>query len=491
MKFFKKNTHIAILLLCVTCTSCKVFAPLKKKWDDTQKDLVPVPTLNDKPIPTAYTNNTDTTNIGSIKWSEFFADKNLTELIDSALKNNYEVLMNLQEIEIAKNAIQIKHSRILPNVSVGGAIGYEKVGIYTSQGAGDASAEITPGHKVPEFLGDYFLGARASWEVDVWHKLRNAKKAAITHYLATIEGKNFLLTSIVAEIANSYYELLSLDNQLDIIRETIRLQNNALEIVRVQKEAARATELAVKKFEAEVLNSQSLEFDILQKIKEAENRINSLLGRYPQPIVRDKGSFNTQLPQRIKEGIPAQLLNNRPDIKQAELELFVTDCNVKIAKAEFFPSVGLTGAFGLQAFKPRYLVSIPKSVLFGLAGDVAGPIINRTAIKMEFNNAKAEQLMALYNYQKAILAGYMEVNTELSNIQNLEKFYDIKNKEVETLVKAIDVSNDLFKSARADYFEVLMTQRDALESKLELIEAKKRQFMAVINVYRALGGGWR
>lgn len=491
MKLIKKYSHISVLLLVVAFTSCKVFTPIKNKWDAVQKDLTPVPTKNDKPIPTAYNTSTDTLNSGAIKWKDFFSDKNLTNLIDTALNNNYEVLMTLQEIEIAKNTIQIKHSRILPSVGLGGAIGVEKVGLYTSQGAGDASTEITPGKEVPELLGDYFLGVRASWEVDVWRKLRNAKKAAISKYLATMEGKNFIFTNIVAEIANSYYELLSLDNQLDIIRETIQIQKNALEIVKVQKEAARVTELAIKKFEAEVLNSQSLEYDVLQKIKETENRINFLLGRFPQPIVRDKSSFVSQLPQQIKEGIPSQILSNRPDIKQAEFELFVTDCNVKIAKAEFFPSLGISGALGLQAFKPRYLVSLPQSMLFGLAGDLTGPIINRQAIKAEFSNAKAEQLAALYNYQKTILTGYIEVSTELSNINNLEKFYDLKNREVETLIKAIDISNDLFKSARADYFEVLMTQRDALESRLELIEAKKRQFNAVVNIYRALGGGWR
>ena len=194
---------------------------------------------------------------------------------------------------------------------------------------------------------------------------------------------------------------------------------------------------------------------------------------------------------QIKDRIPSQLLVNRPDIKQAELELFATDCNVKVAQAELYPSFNISGAVGFQAFKPQFLLRTPESIMFGLLGDLAAPVINRKAIQAEFSSAKAEQIAALYNYQKSILTGFVEVSNELSNISNLQKLYDVKNKEVEAHIKAIDISNDLFKSARADYFEVLLTQRDALASKLELTEAKKRQFNAVINVYRALGGGWK
>jgi outer membrane protein TolC len=208
--------------------------------------------------------------------------------------------------------------------------------------------------KVPEILGDFKLGIRSTWEVDIWHKLRNAKKSAFARYLSSIEGRNYMITNIVAEIANAYYELLALDNQLDIIRATIKIQQAALEIIITEKEAARVTELAVKKFEAEVLNSQSREFDILQKIKVTENRINFMCGRFPQPIARDKAVFHNQLPNQIKTGIPAQLLANRPDIKQAELALVAANCNVQVAKAEFYPSLGITGGLGFQSFNPKY-----------------------------------------------------------------------------------------------------------------------------------------
>jgi len=327
--------------------------------------------------------------------------------------------------------------------------------------------------------------------VDIWKKLRNSKKAAVTRYLASVEGKNFVVTNLIAEIADNYYELLALDSQLDIVKQNIQLQTNALEIVKVQKEAARATELAVQKFQAEVLTSKSLEFEILQKIKEAENRINFLAGRFPQEIKREKNNFIDLVPATVNSGIPSQLLQNRPDVKQAELELAAAKLDVKVARAEFYPSLDISAAVGVQAFNPSYLFTFPESILYSLAGDLAAPLINRNAIKAEFSSANARQLQALYNYDRTILNAYLEVSNQLSKIDNLQKGYDLKSQQVDALNRSIAVSNDLFKSARVDYFEVLMTQRDALESKLELIETKKEQLNAAVHVYRDLGGGWK
>ena len=449
------------------------------------------PTPASAPIPEAYVTSKDTANIASTPWKTFFKDKNLTDLIDVALKNNQELLITLQEIEIAKSEIRMRKGAILPTIGIGAGADVEKVGTYTSQGAGDASAEITPGNRVPEALTNYQVAAYAHWEVDIWKKLRNSKKAAVTRYLSTVEGKNFVVTNLVAEVASSYYELLSLDNQLEIVRQNIKLQQNALEIVKIQKDGARATELGVQKFQAEVLASQNMEFEILQQIKETENRINFLLGRYPQEIKRDRTSFVSVAPATINSGIPSQLLANRPDIKQAELELAAAKLDVKVARAEFYPSLDISASLGLQAFKPSYLFTVPESLLYSLVGDIAGPLINRNAIKAEYNKANARQLQALYNYERTILNAYFEVSTELFRIKNLESSYGLKTKQVDALNRSIEVSNDLFKSARVDYFEVLMTQRDALESQLQLVEIKKNQLNTLVHIYRNLGGGWK
>jgi NodT family efflux transporter outer membrane factor (OMF) lipoprotein len=335
-----------------------------------------------------------------------------------------------------------------------------------------------------------YFGLKTSWEIDIWGKLRSAKKAAFAKYLSTIEGKNFVLTNLVAEVANSYYELLSYDNQLEIIQQNIQLQKEQLAIAKVQKEAAVVTELAVKQFEAQVYNSQSLEYEVMQKIAENENKINFLLGRYPQKIIRNKSNLLLPLPNNIQTGIPSQLLSNRPDIRQAEMELLSTKWELKAAQLAFKPSLSLSNTIGIQAFKPSLLLKMPESIIYSLMGEMAGPIINRKAITAEFKNANANQIEALYHYQKASLNGYTEVYNELSNIHNLAKKFDYKAKEVDVLKKSIDIANDLFKSARANYLEVLTAQRDALAAKLEMIEVKKQQFISVTNIYKALGGGW-
>jgi outer membrane protein, multidrug efflux system len=443
-------------------------------------------------VPAIYNGNTaDSTNMAATQWRSFFTDQNLIILIDSAIKNNQELNITLQEIEIARNEVLARKGAILPSAAIRAGAGFEKVGRYTSQGAGDASTDIKPGKEVPDVLPDYMLGLYATWEADIWKKLRNAKKAAVTRYLSSVEGRNFVMTNLIAEVANSYYELVALDNQLAIVQQTIELQKNALEIVKIQKEATRATELAVQKFEAEVRGSQSLEYDILQKITEAENTINLLLGRFPQTIPRDKSNFLDLVPQTVNSGIPSQLLANRPDIKQAELDLAAAKIDVQVARAEFYPTVDISAAVGLQAFNPTYLVRLPQSLLYSLAGDLMAPLINRSAIKAEFFSANARQLQALYNYQRTVLNAYLEVVNQLSKINNLGKSYELKTQQVGALTKSIDISNDLFKSARADYLEVLMTQRDALEARLDLIDTKKDQLNAVINVYRGLGGGWK
>ncbi|PIF30818.1 NodT family efflux transporter outer membrane factor (OMF) lipoprotein [Flavobacterium sp. 9] len=480
---FKSYQYGIALGLCLTVAGCKAPAPEAAPTTST-----PVPESFDQTAQTQDANN----NTSALQWKDYFKDQNLVDLIDVALKNNQELNITLQEIEIAKNDIRVKKGLLLPTVGVRAGAGIEKVGRYTSQGAGDATTEIKPGVETPDPLGDFTIAAYANWEVDIWKKLRNSKKAALNRYLATVEGKNFVITNLIAEVADSYYELLALDNQLDIINQTIKLQSNALEIVKIQKQAARATELGVKKFEAEVLTSKSMEFDIRQQIKEAENKINFLLGRYPQEIKRTSSTnFLSLLPAAVSSGIPSQLLANRPDVKQAELELVAAKLDVKVARAEFYPSLDISAAFGVQAFKPAYLFTFPESILYSIAGDLAAPLINRNAIKAEFASANARQLQALYNYDRTVLNAYLEVSNQLSKIENLQKGYDLKSQQVDALNTSIDVSNDLFKSARVDYFEVLMTQRDALEAKLELVDTKKEQLNAAVHVYRDLGGGWK
>lgn len=471
-----KNNLFWLLGFCLIYSSCKIPQLVQK--------------TENKEVPQSFGPAADSTNVATLNWKTYFADENLNKLIEIALQRNQELNITLQEIEIARNEVKARKGEILPSVGIRAGAGLEKVGRYTSQGAGDASTTIDHNKEMPDPLPDYMAGFYANWELDIWHKLRNAKQAAYTRYLSTVEGKNFVVTNLVAEIANSYYELLALDKQLEMVHQNIRIQNQALTVIKLQKEAARVTELPVKKFEAEVLKSKSLEFDFKQQIVETENKINFLLGRFPQTIERNSSSFDNELPKMVQVGVPAQLLINRPDIKQAELNLMASKLDVKVARTQFLPTVGISAALGLQAFNPSYLTKLPESMLYNLAGDIAAPLINRNAIKANYSSANAKQTQAVYEYEKSILNGYLEVSNQLSAVDNLAKNYALKAKQVEALNQSIDIVGDLFKSSRADYLEVLLTQRDALETKLELIETKKMQFNTLVKIYQALGGGW-
>ena len=324
-KMFSKYKYVYVVAGCLalTFTGCKT-PSLVQREANTE-------------TPASFNDSQDTTNIAQLKWKEYFTDPYLDTLIDVALQNNQELNITMQEIQISRNEIKARKGEYLPFVGVKGGAGIEKVGRYTSQGANDANTEIKPGKEFPEPLPDYMIGAYANWEIDIWNKLHNAKKSAISNYLATVEGKNFMVTNLIAEIANSYYELLALDNQLALVNQNIEIQSNALNIVKLQKESARVTELAVKRFEAQLLHTKSIQFDLKQQIVETENRINFLVGRFPQPVARDHQNFINLVPETIYAGIPSQLLENRPDVKQAEFELAAAKLDVKVAKARFYP----------------------------------------------------------------------------------------------------------------------------------------------------------
>ncbi len=473
---------MAAVALSLVLAGCK--APMATVVKDEVKENVPQ-NFNQEEQADANANT------GTTPWRQFFTDPNLIALIETSLKNNQELMITLQDIEIARSGVLAKKGRLTPNVSAGIGAGVKKAGRYTSEGAGDATTDIEPGREIPDPLGDFEAGLTANWEIDIWKKLRTEKESAVAHYLSTVEGKNFVLSNLIEEVADNYYELLALDNQLDIIQEYIKLQQRALEISKIQKEAAAATELAVKKFEAELAKSKATEYTIRQEITEKENEINALCGRYPQPIVRSKESFMSTIPQTVYTGIPSQLLANRPDIKQAELELKASKLDVEAARKEFYPSLEISATLGLEAFKPSYLVKLPESMAASLVGELAGPLINKSAIKANFQTADARQIQALYEYDKTILNAYLDVANLMSKIKNIDQYYQLKSQETKSLEQSIDIANQLFRNSRADYLEVLLNQRDALDAKMELVEAKEKQLSTVVDIYKSLGGGWK
>lgn len=430
------------------------------------------------------------TNTANIKWADFFDDPDLLGLLDIAIKNNKEINIMMQRISVAQNEIQARRGQYLPFVNIGAGVGGDKSGQSTRNGAIEANLPMANGQTFPTYLGDFHFGLSSTWEIDIWKKLRNAEQVAVLEYMASKEGKNFLVTNLVAEIAHSYYELLALDNQLKNLEQNISIQQNGLEMVKQLQRYARTTALAVRRYEAEVAKNKSKIHELNQHITVTENRINFLLGRIPQSIQRTSGGFMGLTPKVLKTGIPSQLLQNRPDIRQAELELSAAALNIKVARAKFYPSFSINAGIGFEAFALKYLINTPESLAVTIAGELVAPLVNKNAIMAEYKNANARQIQAAYEYEKSIIKAYTEVVNQISNIDNLDKNYQLKTSQVEALAKSIDVANQLFKSARVDYLDVLLAQRDTLDAKKDLIETKQKQISAMVDLYKSLGGGW-
>lgn len=434
-------------------------------------------------MPATYIGHTDTTTDGTIQWKEFFTDPLLVRLIDTALANNFDLLTAIQRVEMARASYNIRAAALLPALNVAATADLGNVnGNMVSEAAQDAS--------VNNFSEEYFIGFQSSWEADIWGKLKNQKKAAHARFLASEKGKHLVTTALVAEIARLYYELLAVDNELEVVRKNIDFQKIALDIINIQKMGGRATELAVQQFTAQLLSTRALEKEKEQRIIELETQINLLMGRYPQYIEREKDISELVLPPTIHEGVPSALLLNRPDIQQAELELAASEADLQAARAAFLPSLRIFPYAGFNAINASVLFQTPESLAVGMLGGVTAPVFNQRRIRSQFRSSVAQRAEAYYAYQKSIITGYGEVVNNIRGIDNLEQIYALKEEEVEVLLDAVSTSNVLFTSGYASYLEVITAQKSVLEAELELANIKKGIFHSVIGLYKALGGGW-
>jgi NodT family efflux transporter outer membrane factor (OMF) lipoprotein len=349
--------------------------------------------------------------------------------------------------------------------------------------------EVAPNEDFPEPLPDFIFGANLSWEIDIWKRLRNSQRAAAMRYLGTREGRNFVITQLVAEVAENYFDLLALDSRRATLEKTVEIQQKSLDVAIAKKEAGRGTELAVQRFQAEVRKNQSELSLIVQEIVEVENRINFLLGRYPQKVDRSPVEFVDLSLNALGGGVPSQLLQNRADIRQAEREVAAAGLDVKVARARFYPSLDLTAGLGWNAFSTGYLFRTPESLIYGIAGDMVGPLINKRAIKAAYCSANAAQLQSIYNYQQTVLQAHIEVVNQITKVENFRRGIRVKQRQLESLQASVDSANQLFQNARAEYVEVLLAQRELMEARMQLIETKREQLSAIVNAYQALGGG--
>jgi multidrug efflux system outer membrane protein len=464
------NKKIPAILSCLLLLeACAPTLPMLKK--------------NSVPLPSKFPETSETSSTANalnpeVLWKDFFHDQRLSSLINLALKNNQELNILEQEINVANNEIMLRQGEYLPKFQAGFGGGIEKTERFSTE---DANGPVKFGR----------AGVSATWEVDIWKKLRNATKSAYYSYLATVEGKRFLVTTLVAEIANTYFELMAFDNQLEIVDRYIGILQQITGFIQLQQQAGRVTSLPVKRFEAEVLKNQAKKFQLKQQIIVTQNRLNTLMGRYPQNINRDSKNFSTFTLSHINSAIPVKLLDNRPDVKKASLELEAAKLNVDVARARFYPSLSIEGGAGYENFNSKHFENPVTTSFYALAANISAPILNRKAIKADYFSSNNKQLQAIYHFEQTLIQAYSDVVNQLNTIKNYDSMFEIKTKQVEALNESIEISNTLFKAARVDYVESLLTQRDSLEAQVELVEVKKQQLSAYVNLYKALGGGWR
>jgi multidrug efflux system outer membrane protein len=444
-------------------------------------------------LPPSFDGTTDSENSAQLAAREFFTDPNLTRLIDQALVGNLQLKILFEDIQIADNEILRRRGAYLPFFSIGAGASFNKLSDYTLHGSDTYSNHLLNSTSAfPNPLGNFLVpDVDISWQIDIWRQLRDARDAQAQRWMGAADARNYFVTRVVAEIAENYYALMALDARMENLNSVISLQEQSLKIAEARMAAARSTALGVQRFLAEVRKNQSDKQILNQQIIETENRINFVVGRYPQRVDRSSvGFINLTLP-KLSIGVPPQLLQNRPDIRQAERELRAAGIDVRVARMNFFPKLFITGGAGYEAYNTKFLYLTPQSLLYGVGSSLVAPLINRNAIRADYQNANAKQLQALYDYQRVILNAFTEVVNQVNGVQNYTNSIALKRQQVQAMVRSVDIATNLFQNARIEYIDVLFAQRDMWQARRDLIDTKQQQLSAIVDTYQALGGGWR
>jgi outer membrane protein TolC len=421
-------------------------------------------------------------------------DSLLVQLIDSVLVRSNDIKIGFLEMAASRADFMFQRGVRMP--TVGGIVqpSVRRFGKYTMDGIGNFdtnfSPNITDDQIIPKNLPDLQMGLQSSWEWDVWGKLAKRKKASALRYLATESGQQWLITSLVAEVAGAYGQLVALDHELDILKSNIAIQRKAFELVQVQKEAGVVNESAVQQLEAQWLNSRAQEGDVLQQITVLENQIRYYLNKPTGNIKRAPYPFQCALDSTLFANVKIDQLEKRPDIRQAKLNLSAAFESKESAKLSLKPSVVLSGILGVQGFQPAYLFQLPASMAYQLLGGITTPWLNRSAITADILRSESYWKVQDLAYQNALINAYLEWDTQVKSLGFLQRQSQLKEREVLLTKGAINTVGTLFLTANASYLEVLTAQQNALRSELDLLEFSRKRWTHAIQLYRVLGGGW-
>lgn len=448
-------------------------------------------------IPVSFNNSSaDSNSMAMVPMATFYKDSLLRMLIDEVLTNNTDINIAIQNIEMSRAYFRSSRTAFAPTLSGLGSASATTYGKYTMEGVGNQETNATPGLNKDQIVGthptpNYWLGLNSTWELDFWGKLRHQKKAARSRLLASQQGKNWMVSQLVALTARLYYELITLDNESNIIDENIKLQEHALRIVEAQKEAGRATELAVQQFNAQMLNTETAKHKIRQQIRLLENQLNQLRGKYTGEVKRSKlMKFNLHFEDYTEAGIPTDMLTKRMDVQQAFAALKASQADALAARAALFPSVSLSGYLAFNAFNGNLLFTAA-SLGNQLLGGVTAPLFQHRQLRTQYLVRTAEQKAAFYHYQKVAINAYQEVANHLFGIESYKKLIALKKEEVIALDKGVGISEDLYLTGYATYLEIVAAQKSKLEAQLELLNFQMNRIHNHIDLYKSLGGGWQ
>jgi outer membrane protein, multidrug efflux system len=439
------------------------------------------------PLPTAYAGvaTGDTLSIASAKWSEFYTDPLLRQLIDTALRNNYDLQTALARIAISGEEVRRAKAAFLPTLSVQAGANTSVYGKNTLNGI-SYQAFLGKDH-----LEDYSLEANLSWEADIWGKIRRQKEAALASYLGSREAARAVQTTLVADVAQGYYNLLMLDAQLDIARHSLALGDSILDMTRLQKTAGDVTQLAVEQADVQRQAAALLVPQLEQGVAVQENALHILTGTLPgSPVPRQSDIRTLPAPEHLDAGVPAALVSRRPDVREAEMGLVTANARVGAAQANLYPVLSITAGGGLDAFKASNWFSVPNSLFGLLGGTLVQPILEGRQLKTQFEQAKIAREQAVIAFRQSVLNAVGEVSNALVSYTKLQDQERVAGVRLETLRTAIGHAQLLYRSGLANYLEVITAQGNLLESELDYASIKRQQLSEQVELYRSLGGGW-
>lgn len=467
----KKNFKIyiavfSIILLVVSCKVTQTYTPPEVK-QELQYELY------------RDVNTKDTTNLGHLSWEQLFPDAALQAIINKALANNFDLKIAVERINEATALYRQSGLAYLPSLNGSLSAGLNRSSrSNTNTGGFDINTTNTPVQ----------LGVNASWEIDIWGKLKSAEQAALARLLQTDAVKRAVQTQIIANMASFYYRLLALDQNLAITEAAIAIRQEDVQTMKALKEAAIVTGAAVVQSEASLYAAQVSLPDIRRSIREIENMMSVLAGEAPETIARTSLDAQTVITD-LKTGVPLQLLSNRPDVQVAEFAFRAAFENTNIARASFYPNLNITAALGISSLRFENLFK-NSPLFYNVGGNLTQVIFNRGALKTQLKVAESQQLQALYAFQQSFLNAGKEVSDALYAYETGVEKQQTRRLQIASLQKAVEFNKELLKySSATNYTDVLMSEQNLLQAQLAAVNDKLQQLQAVVELYQALGGG--